>query len=160
MLASNVKTVRNDMKTLLRDAQDLFHEATSATGEKADELRQKGISLLEAATVKAQELQSAAVETGKEIAETADDFVKEIRGNRSPSPALSACWSASSSRVNSVIVSHAQIEIAWSNRSKKRRIPVRLWSPAWRGSPKMSSACCSTGSNWHLWSCQKSATTY
>jgi ElaB/YqjD/DUF883 family membrane-anchored ribosome-binding protein len=77
MLASNVKTVRNDMKTLLRDAQDLFHEATSATGEKADELRQKGISLLEAATVKAQELQSAAVETGKEIAETADDFVKE-----------------------------------------------------------------------------------
>ncbi|MDR3481495.1 MAG: DUF883 family protein [Burkholderiaceae bacterium] len=77
MLASNVKTVRNDMKTLLRDAQDLFREATSATGEKADELRQKGIGLLEAATVKAQELQTAAVETGKEIAETADDFVKE-----------------------------------------------------------------------------------
>ena len=45
MLASNVKTVRNDMKTLLRDAQDLFREATSATGEKADELRQKGIRL-------------------------------------------------------------------------------------------------------------------
>ena len=77
MLASNVKTVINDMKTLLRDAQDLFLEATSATGEKADELRQKGIGLLEAATVKAQEMQAAAIETGKEMVETADDFVQE-----------------------------------------------------------------------------------
>lgn len=77
MLATNVKTVRNDMKTLLRDAQDLFREATSTSGEKADELRQKGIGLLEAATVKAHELQAAAIETGKEMAETADDFVQE-----------------------------------------------------------------------------------
>jgi ElaB/YqjD/DUF883 family membrane-anchored ribosome-binding protein len=77
MLASNVKTVRNDMSTLLRDAQDLFREATSATGEKADELRKKGISLLETATIKGQELQAAAIETGKEMVETADDFVQE-----------------------------------------------------------------------------------
>jgi ElaB/YqjD/DUF883 family membrane-anchored ribosome-binding protein len=77
MLASNVKTVRNDMSTLLRDAQDLFREATAATGEKADELRQKGISLLETATVKGQELQAAAIATGKEVAQSADDFVQE-----------------------------------------------------------------------------------
>ncbi len=75
MLESNVKTVRTDMKTLMRDAQELFREATTVTGEKADELRAKGMSLLEKATIKAQELQSVALETGKEVAETADDFV-------------------------------------------------------------------------------------
>ncbi len=77
MLANNVKTVRNDMKTLLRDAQELFREATAATGDKAEELRQKGIGLLEAASVKAQELQNAAIETGKEAAKTTDEFVHE-----------------------------------------------------------------------------------
>ena len=34
-----LKTVRNDMKTLVKDAQALFAEAAAATGEKADELR-------------------------------------------------------------------------------------------------------------------------
>src|SRR5690349_2282348 len=77
MLASNVKTVRNDMKTLVKDAQELFREATSATGEKAEELRAKGLSLLETAMSKAQEVQTAAIATGKEVVETTDDFVKE-----------------------------------------------------------------------------------
>lgn len=77
MLASNVKTVRNDMRTLMRDAQDMFREATTATGEKAEELRAKGMSLLETAMAKAQEVQTAAVETGKEVAQSTDDFVKE-----------------------------------------------------------------------------------
>jgi ElaB/YqjD/DUF883 family membrane-anchored ribosome-binding protein len=61
----------------MREAQDLFREAASATGEKADELRAKGMALLESATSKAQEVQAVALETGKEVAETADDFVKE-----------------------------------------------------------------------------------
>jgi ElaB/YqjD/DUF883 family membrane-anchored ribosome-binding protein len=77
MLTSNVKTVRNDMKTLMRDAQELFREATAATGEKADELRQKGMTMVDTAMSKAQELQTAAIQTGKEMAETADDFVQE-----------------------------------------------------------------------------------
>lgn len=77
MLASNVKTVRNDMETLLRDAQGLFREATSATGEKADELRKKGITLLDAAAAMAQEMQAGAIEAGKEMVATTDDFVKE-----------------------------------------------------------------------------------
>ena len=77
MLATSVKTVRNDMGTLLRDAQELFREATAASGEKADELHQKGIKLLETASVKAQEFQAAAVETGKEVAESVDGFVQE-----------------------------------------------------------------------------------
>lgn len=77
MLASNIKTVRNDMRTLMRDAQELFREAASATGDKADELRARGMELLEAASVKAHELQVAAVATGKEVARETDQFVKE-----------------------------------------------------------------------------------
>ncbi len=77
MLSSNIKTVQSDMKTLVKDAQDLFREATLATGEKADALRARGMSLLETAMAKAQEVQTAAIETGKEMAETADNFVQE-----------------------------------------------------------------------------------
>jgi ElaB/YqjD/DUF883 family membrane-anchored ribosome-binding protein len=77
MLESNLKTVRTDMKTLIRDAQELFREATSVTGVKAEELRNKGLGLLEKAAAKAQDAQAVAVETGKELAADADDYVRE-----------------------------------------------------------------------------------
>jgi ElaB/YqjD/DUF883 family membrane-anchored ribosome-binding protein len=77
MLKSNLKTARTDMKSLIRDAQDLFREATSATGLKAEDLRNRGLDLLDAAVAKAQNMQAAALETGKEIAETTDDYVQE-----------------------------------------------------------------------------------
>ena len=77
MLTSNLKTVGNDMKSLVKDAQELFREATAVTGEKADELRIKGLNLLDVALSKAHDLQVAAVETTKEMAETADDFVQD-----------------------------------------------------------------------------------
>src|SRR4051794_25574789 len=77
MTASSFKTVRNDFRTLVRDAQQLFREATTNTGDRAEELRGKGLDILDTALSRAQELQTAALETGKEIAETTDDFVHE-----------------------------------------------------------------------------------
>lgn len=77
MLTNNIKTVRNDMRTLVKDAQDLFREATSATGEKADELRNKGLEMLDAAMEKAQQIQVLTLEKGKEAAKTTDEFVHE-----------------------------------------------------------------------------------
>ena len=77
MLTSHLRTGRTDMKTLVQDAQDLFREATSATGVKAEELRGRGMELLETEQVRAHDAQIAAVETGKEIATTADDYVHE-----------------------------------------------------------------------------------
>jgi ElaB/YqjD/DUF883 family membrane-anchored ribosome-binding protein len=77
MLESNLKTTRTDMRSLVQDAQDLFREATSVTGLKADELRTKGQALLDAALAKAQDAQAAALDTGKEIAESADIYVQE-----------------------------------------------------------------------------------
>jgi ElaB/YqjD/DUF883 family membrane-anchored ribosome-binding protein len=77
MLETNIKTVRNDMRTLVKDAQDLFREATSSTGERAEELRSRGLMLLDTAMEKAQEVQATALETSKEVAHTADEFVRE-----------------------------------------------------------------------------------
>lgn len=77
MLASNIKTVRNDMRTLMRDAQELLKQAASLSGDKADEMRQRGMAMLDAAAVKAQELQAAAIETSKEVASGTDEFVRE-----------------------------------------------------------------------------------
>ena len=77
MLTNNIKTVRNDMKTLVKDAQELFREASLATGEKADDLRNKGLVMLDAAMEKAQQIQAVAMEKGKEAAQTTDEFVHE-----------------------------------------------------------------------------------
>lgn len=77
MTTSNIKTVRNDMKTLVKDAQELFREATAASGEKAEELRNKGLLMLDAAMEKAQEVQTLAMEKGKLAAHSTDEFVHE-----------------------------------------------------------------------------------
>jgi ElaB/YqjD/DUF883 family membrane-anchored ribosome-binding protein len=77
MTTTSFKTARNDFKSLVRDAQDLFREATANSGDKAEELRTRGLDMLDAALGKAQELQTLAVETGKELADNADDFVQE-----------------------------------------------------------------------------------
>lgn len=76
MLETTIKT-RSDLKSLLLDAQDLFRDATSATGSKADELRSKGLNLLDAAIEKAQDAQTVAVSTSKEFAQTAGEYVRE-----------------------------------------------------------------------------------
>lgn len=77
MLTSNIKTVRNDMKTLVKDAQELLREASLATGEKADEMRAKGLALLDVAMEKAHEVQLVAMEKGKAAAQSTDEFVHE-----------------------------------------------------------------------------------
>lgn len=77
MLTNNIKTVRNDMKTLVKDAQELFREATHASGEKADEMRARGLVLLDTALEKAHEVQAVAVEKGKVAVQTTDEFVHE-----------------------------------------------------------------------------------
>ena len=77
MLENNLKTVRTDIKTLIEDAQALFHEAAASTGVKADELRAKGLVLLDNALAKAQGLQAVALEKGKEVADCTDHYVRE-----------------------------------------------------------------------------------
>ncbi len=77
MLESNINTVRTDLKTLMRDAEALFAEAASATGSKAEELRARGMKLLDSAIDGAHHFQQTAVEKGKKIANDTDAYVHE-----------------------------------------------------------------------------------
>lgn len=77
MPESTITTARNDLKALMRDAQALFDEATAASGAKADELRSKGMKMLDHAISRAHDLQEAAVRKGRKIAHDTDDYVHE-----------------------------------------------------------------------------------
>jgi ElaB/YqjD/DUF883 family membrane-anchored ribosome-binding protein len=77
MLETNISTVNNDVKTLVKDAQALFTAAAALSGEKADEVRSRGMRVLDAALVKAHEAQATAMVAGKVMAASADTYVKE-----------------------------------------------------------------------------------
>lgn len=77
MLENNLTTVNNDVKTLVKDAQALFSAAAALTGEKAEEVRSRGMRTLDAALAKAQEAQAGAIVAGKQMAASADVYVKE-----------------------------------------------------------------------------------
>lgn len=76
-LNGNIDAVQTDVKALVRDAQSLFQAATALTGEKADELRGRGMHMLDTALGKAHEVQSQAVVKGKELAGEANVYVKD-----------------------------------------------------------------------------------
>lgn len=69
--------VQGDVKTLVRDAQSLLHAAATLTGEKADDLRKRGMELLDVALAKGSQVQGQAIEKSKELAHTADVYVKD-----------------------------------------------------------------------------------
>jgi ElaB/YqjD/DUF883 family membrane-anchored ribosome-binding protein len=77
MNEAKIKTVRNDVNTLIVEAQDLFREAANATAAKADDLRTKAMSLLEDAAARAQVVQSTAIASGKELVANTDDYVNK-----------------------------------------------------------------------------------
>ncbi len=76
MLESPSDTVRVELKNLMQEVQALFAEATSATGVKAEELRHRGLHLLDSALDQVHDLQAATLEKGKEIAEDTDGYVR------------------------------------------------------------------------------------
>jgi ElaB/YqjD/DUF883 family membrane-anchored ribosome-binding protein len=71
------KDASGDMKALVKDAQSLLSAAASLTGNKADELRERGMELLDQALGKAGKYQDQAMVKGKELAHTADVYVKD-----------------------------------------------------------------------------------
>ncbi len=77
MLESNLEAVNNDVNTLVTDAQELLHAAAALTGEKAEEVRNRAMRLLDAALLKGREAQASALASGKEMAASADEYVKE-----------------------------------------------------------------------------------
>ncbi|MES2019256.1 MAG: DUF883 family protein [Pseudomonadota bacterium] len=76
-LNGNVNAVQTDIKTLVKDAQTLLTAAAALTGEKADEMRGRGMALLDTALGKATQVQGQAIVKGKELAHSADVYVKD-----------------------------------------------------------------------------------
>jgi ElaB/YqjD/DUF883 family membrane-anchored ribosome-binding protein len=72
-----ISNVQTDVKTLVKDAQSLLTAAAALTGEKAEELRGRGMEMLDAAMGKASQVQGQAMVKGKELAHTADVYVKD-----------------------------------------------------------------------------------
>lgn len=72
-----MKDTSTDMKALVKDAQTLLSAAAALTGEKAEEMRTRGMELLDKAMGKAGQYQGQALVKGKELAHTADVYVKD-----------------------------------------------------------------------------------
>ena len=66
-----------DMKALVKDAQSLLTAAAALTGEKAEDMRARGMELLDKAMGRASQYQGQALVKGKELAHTADVYVKD-----------------------------------------------------------------------------------
>lgn len=76
-LNGNMNAVQTDVKTLVKDAQTLLTAAAALTGEKAEEMRGRGMQMLDVALGKASQVQGQAIVKGKELAHTADVYVKD-----------------------------------------------------------------------------------
>jgi ElaB/YqjD/DUF883 family membrane-anchored ribosome-binding protein len=76
-LNSKMDDAGTDMKTLVKDAQSLLTSAASLTGTKADELRERGMRMLDAALGKSGQYKDQAMVKGKELAKNADVYVKD-----------------------------------------------------------------------------------
>jgi ElaB/YqjD/DUF883 family membrane-anchored ribosome-binding protein len=72
-----VDDASSEVKNLVKDAQALLNAAAALTGKKADELRERGMQLLDVAQGKAGKYQDQALVKGKELAQTADVYVKD-----------------------------------------------------------------------------------
>ncbi len=77
MLDEQLKAVRADTELLMRDAQNLFHEAKSLSGEKADALRAQGVAMLDSALAQVQQFQNKAIEKSKAVATGTNTYVHE-----------------------------------------------------------------------------------
>ena len=60
----NLNTVTTDVKTLVKDAQTLLTAAAALTGEKAEEMRGRGMQMLDVALGKASQVQGLALVKG------------------------------------------------------------------------------------------------
>jgi hypothetical protein len=77
MHETRIETVQSELKSLVRDAQALFDEASSVSGTKAEELRARGMDMLDSAMHSVHELQSAVTAAGRKVAHDTDHYVHQ-----------------------------------------------------------------------------------
>jgi ElaB/YqjD/DUF883 family membrane-anchored ribosome-binding protein len=77
MFESNLIAINNDVMALVTDAQALLNSAATLTGEKAEEMRKRGMQMLDNALLIAHKAQTRAVVVGKKMASSTDHYIKE-----------------------------------------------------------------------------------
>ena len=67
----------DDLRTVVRDTEDLLKATAAQTGEKAEEARRRAMAALERARTRLQEAQASATEMGGEAVKATEQYVKE-----------------------------------------------------------------------------------
>lgn len=76
-LNDSYQAVTQDLNQLVKDARMLFQEASTLTGEKANEAFKRGLELLDAASKKVHEAQVSVISSAKAAGECTEVYVKE-----------------------------------------------------------------------------------
>ena|SRR5665647_309895 len=77
MSTLNVRVAGSEVRSLITEAERMLNEASSTTGEKAEELKKKGLKLLSSSISKAHELEKLALDSAKAVASSTDNLVHE-----------------------------------------------------------------------------------
>lgn len=72
-----VDQLSSDVQSALRSAEDTFHQATKAGGEKGAELRERAMEQLKALREKLRDAQDTVVTKSKAAAHATDDYVHD-----------------------------------------------------------------------------------
>jgi ElaB/YqjD/DUF883 family membrane-anchored ribosome-binding protein len=75
MLKVDKEKLMSDIKNILLDAEELLKQAANASGERANELREKALAQLKQAKEKAADAQALVVEKGRQAARATEDYV-------------------------------------------------------------------------------------
>jgi ElaB/YqjD/DUF883 family membrane-anchored ribosome-binding protein len=67
----------DDLRTVVRDTEDLIKATATQTGERAEEARRRAAAALERARTRLQEAQASAAELGDEAIKATEHYVKE-----------------------------------------------------------------------------------
>ncbi|HUN92220.1 MAG TPA: DUF883 family protein [Burkholderiaceae bacterium] len=75
--ANNRSKLASDLRQVFDDVDQLLSQAASATGQQAQELRERAATTLRSARYKLQDVQASALESGKAAARATDDWVRD-----------------------------------------------------------------------------------
>ncbi|MCX7208756.1 MAG: DUF883 domain-containing protein [Proteobacteria bacterium] len=77
MFGLNSKPLNNDVASIVKDAQALLQSAKLLTGDKAEEVRNQGLLMLDNVLIQARDVQENAMDKGKAIVCSAGECVKK-----------------------------------------------------------------------------------
>lgn len=76
-LNNSYQAVSQDFNQLVKDARVMFQEASTLTGDKANEAYKRGLELLDIAANKVHEAQASVITSAKAAGECTEVYVKE-----------------------------------------------------------------------------------